>query len=378
MANLKQSTVNWFFQPENDKLRKPGLDRKELEPAFQKFLKDMKLSEGRYEHFRYCYNEIVKGNMKPKTINTKIVEEKSVKDIKLNTWKPGQSKFDKAVFVPYKTGKGIDVLLSDSGGAMKGTSYVVIGEPGVGKTTILSDIQLTLQEAYPDEPIVCVQSEMKKIDLAYEYSQKPWMKNLNYIILKDDEDGYANIKNTLIKIFTSGYSIIFFDSIEDVVSKLKAYADMTQTEGENFLLELMEKANDGSEENQGVYTTVFAIQQVTKGGDFKGDNKLKHMTTGMIEIRKNERGERFIMTSKNRRCGGNVDKRLFFKLGAKNKVEYDLEMFNNAESSAKTMVDEKARMKQRTENFMEEFERKKVTLTDAAQNLSEEEEEGEE
>jgi hypothetical protein len=66
------------------------------------------------------------------------------------------------------------------------------------------------------------------------------------------------------------------------------------------------------------------IQQVTKGGNFVGSNKLKHNTTGMMEIRySNEfKGDRYITFTKNRR-GCEYDK-LYFSLDKKDDVYYDM------------------------------------------------------
>ena len=48
--------------------------------------------------------------------------------------------FNEDLFVPMKTGKKIDALLSSEGGLMKGTNFAFIGDPGVGKTTVMLDI----------------------------------------------------------------------------------------------------------------------------------------------------------------------------------------------------------------------------------------------
>ena len=58
-------------------------------------------------------------------------------------------------------------------------------------------------------------------------------------------------------------------------------------------------------------TTFLIIQQVTKGGEFAGSNRFKHMLTGMAEMRFADNG-RYLSFSKNRR-GGEMN-RLFFSL----------------------------------------------------------------
>ena len=79
-------------------------------------------------------------------------------------------------------------------------------------------------------------------------------------------------------------------------------------------------------------TTFIAIQQVTKGGVFVGSNKLKHNTTGMLELRLDqESGSSYMVFAKNRR--GSVGKRMFYSLSASGDVEYDLKRFSNDEDA---------------------------------------------
>jgi hypothetical protein len=361
--NTKEKITNWFFKDENAKYKSDELDKDGLKKAHAACLKDLKLSIDvvKPEYFRYIWREVCKGTLKPKThLQVDIVPEVAVADIHIEHWRPGQEKFDKNLFIPFKTGKGIDIILSDDGGPMKGTSYIVIGEAGVGKTTVLSDVQRCLQNNYKKAKIACVQSEMKKIDLGYEYTKKPWMEDLEYVILKDY--GYENIKNVLKKIFSDGYDILFVDSFEDIVGKLKIFADMSEGEAENFLLGLMDRAND-SKDNHGVHTCVFAIQQITKGGEYKGSTRLKHMTTGMVELRKDARGNRYILFSKNRRGGKHVDKRMYYSLDTEtNEVVYDVQLFAESEEQAAMVNNEKKKIKEASANFFEVFGKTKVNI----------------
>ena len=49
-------------------------------------------------------------------------------------------KFDKRVFESMTGGKAIDKLFSTQGGIPRATNYIVIGDPGVGKSTVCLDI----------------------------------------------------------------------------------------------------------------------------------------------------------------------------------------------------------------------------------------------
>ena len=101
----------------------------------------------------------------------------------------------------------------------------------------------------------------------------------------------------------------------------------------------------------------IAIQQVNKGGNFVGSNKLKHMTTGMLEIRfedpEDYESDRYMLFSKNRR--GHVGKKLFFDLSAQGGVQYDTERFQKTEKMKEMRKDELNRLKVDGEKFDELF-----------------------
>ena len=48
-------------------------------------------------------------------------------------------KFNDDLFIPIKTKTIVDTILSTEGGVFPGTNTVVIGDPGVGKSTVLLD-----------------------------------------------------------------------------------------------------------------------------------------------------------------------------------------------------------------------------------------------
>ena len=65
-------------------------------------------------------------------------------------------------------------------------------------------------------------------------------------------------------------------------------------------------------------TSFLVIQQVTKGGEFAGSNRFKHMMTGMAHMKWTKEGDRTFFFSKNRR-GGDMSVRMF-NLSTPNRV----------------------------------------------------------
>ena len=48
--------------------------------------------------------------------------------------------FNQSLFVPLKTNREVDVILSTEGGLMPGTNMVFVGGPGSGKSTVTLDM----------------------------------------------------------------------------------------------------------------------------------------------------------------------------------------------------------------------------------------------
>jgi RecA-superfamily ATPases implicated in signal transduction len=55
--------------------------------------------------------------------------------------------FDPILFQPMATGKAVDKLFTNDGGIPRATNYMVVGDPGVGKSTVTLDILSDLASA---------------------------------------------------------------------------------------------------------------------------------------------------------------------------------------------------------------------------------------
>ena len=84
---------------------------------------------------------------------------------------------------------------------------------------------------------------------------------------------------------------------------------MSSKKAETELLNLFEKHNLGQNDSN-INSSFLVIQQVTKGGEFAGSNRFKHMMTGMAHMKWTKEGDRTFFFSKNRR-GGDMSVRMF-------------------------------------------------------------------
>ena len=242
--------------------------------------------------------------------------------------------FDPKIFQPIKTGKSIDQLLSTHGGFPRATNFMMVGDPGVGKSTVSMDILSDLQGNGAN--VLFISAEMDRIDL-YEYVQRyPKFGNIDILFLGEYLD--ENPKLVVEHMLNKGYDIVLIDSFVEVQDTVKEANAMTTGATEKWLINLMRTNNMGNNES-GAYTSFLCIQQVNKGGNFVGSNKLKHNTTGMMEVRFEKDGTRYITFTKNRR--GDVNKRMFFDLSATGDVKYDDARYELDEEARELLNQEK-------------------------------------
>lgn len=254
-------------------------------------------------------------------------EKKIPKTVKMN-----DLSFDPALFVSMKTGKLIDEIFSEEGGFPKSTNFILVGDPGVGKSTVSMDIISDLK--IMGYSVLFISAEMDRVDL-YRYVQRyPKFGDIDILFLGEhlDENPRDVIENQLKK----GYDIILIDSFAEVQDTVKEACKMKGNSAEKWLIDLMRSNNSGDNE-KGLYTSFLCIQQVTKDGVFLGTNKIKHNTSGMLELRFEKDGRRYAMFSKNRR-GGKENKKLYYDLSHSGDVKYVYEDDPSIEEAANAIL----------------------------------------
>jgi len=230
-------------------------------------------------------------------------------------------------FKLHKSGKKIDMLMSDhevGGGTYGGTANIVIGESGVGKSTVLLDLMASIKAQNPNANMIYVSSEMTRNDLFFYYKKTPAIAKVPTLLLMDYVKT-GKLDRILKQTLNDSYDIIILDSYQDIVIKLKEVHGWKSTYAESWLTNMMIDAA----EKRGV--AIFAIQHMTKGGQYVGSTYLKHATTSMLEMLFDDAGQRYLMFSKNRRGGSMVNKRLYFNLDKEGNVVYDAERFDETE-----------------------------------------------
>ena len=237
-------------------------------------------------------------------------------------------RFGVELFENYHSMTALDDLLCSYKGLPKGVNYMIIGDPGVGKTTVILDLIANITRHTHGARVLFISAEMNEIDLAIYVKRYPKFGNLDIMFVEADFEGEKKHLQEIEEVLEKGWDIVAIDSFHELQGIIKEEEDISMRLAETRLLSLMKKHNKG-ENATNTNTTFLTIQQVTKKGAFAGTNRLKHMITAMMELRldnpKNVYSDRFVVFSKHRR--GDVGVKLYYNLSSKGDVFFDEERY---------------------------------------------------
>ena len=251
------------------------------------------------------------------------------------------------LFKPMATGTSFDKFVSQDGGFMPGSNIMAAGAPGVGKTTVLLETLYSVQKSDPTKKVLFISAEMNQLDMARYLKRFPHWGQLPILFLSDyvDENPQAVIEQTLAQ----GWDLVLTDSYTEVNDTIKEACNMTRGKTEKWFLDMMIANNQGKNKRK-VYTTFITILQLSKGGTFVGSNKLKHMTTAMLELQwkgSENSAERYMEFSKNRL--GGVGNKLFFDFT--NGVTFDTTRYKRDLLNQELIAEEKEKLKHEEDAF---------------------------
>lgn len=264
--------------------------------------------------------------------------------------------FDKSLFVNYLSGTVLDSLLCSYGGLPQGVNYMIIGDPGVGKTTIILDLMANIQKQQPSVKMLFVSAEMNEIDLAIYVQRYPKFGNLNIMFVEAEFDSEVHTLNDFGVALQQGWDIVAIDSFYELQGIIKEEEGITLKKSESLLLSIIKRHNK-ADNRKHTHTSFLTIQQVTKSGAFIGSNRLKHMITAMMELRldnpKNIYSDRYITFSKHRR--GDVGVKLYYNLSQTGDVFFDEERFHNDQKIRKLQSEVSSQLHDYADKFNKLF-----------------------
>lgn len=233
-------------------------------------------------------------------------------------------RFAPELFVNYRSMTVLDDLLCSYKGLPKGVNYMIIGDPGVGKTTIILDLIANIACYTEGTRILFISAEMSEIDLAVYVQRYPKFGDLNILFVESDFEEEKHHLQEIESVLQRGWDIVAIDSFHELQGIIKEEESITMRLSETKLLSLIKRHNKADNDTH-TNTTFLTIQQVTKSGAFVGSNRLKHMITAMMELRldnpKNIYSNRYVVFSKHRR--GDVGVKLYYSLSNTGDVMFD-------------------------------------------------------
>ena len=211
----------------------------------------------------------------------------------------------------------LDEIFSHEGGLPCSTNIMAIGDPGIGKTTVMLDILASIQNK--GRKCLFISGEMGRKQM-FKYTERFSKFGIVDTLFTSDFIQF-NTKDVLEQSLDLGYDCVLIDSIAEIIEGAREDNGWDRKTGEGWLVDVCFKQNKG-ENKLNKFTSFLLIQQVTKAGDFVGSNKLKHMVDGMVEMRRDlerDGGACTLAFTKNR--NGEVNKKLGFEL-SNNNINY--------------------------------------------------------
>jgi predicted ATP-dependent serine protease len=206
----------------------------------------------------------------------------------------------------------MDKFISHEGGVPCASNIMAIGDPGVGKTTVLLDVLSGIQNR--GRRVLFISGEMGRKQM-YKYTNRfPQFGNVQTLFMSDYLE--YNTKDVVEQILNQGWDCVLIDSIAEIIDGVRDDNNWDRKMAESWLVDMCVKMNKG-ENDRNIFTSFLLIQQVTKSGVFVGSNKLKHLTDAMLEMRRRSEkdgGGTYMMFSKNR--NGESGMEMGYDLGA--------------------------------------------------------------
>ena len=246
-----------------------------------------------------------------------------------NVTKLSDLNIDSRMMNTMKSGLNVDNLFSHEGGIPAATNIMMIGDPGVGKTTVLLDVLSAVQNK--GGKCLFISGEMGKKQM-FKYTERFKQFGCIETLFMQDFLDY-NTKDVIEQVLNRGYDLVLIDSAAEIIEGVRDDNNWDRKMAESWLVDVCIKNNKGENVVE-KFTSFLLIQQVTKSGVFAGSNKLKHLVDAMGEMRRDKEsdgGGTYIEFSKNR--NGHVAVKLSYQLTGSSIVYSNIEAREEEEIS---------------------------------------------
>ena len=142
------------------------------------------------------------------------------KPLEINLIKISELEYDDAIFIPMKTGKPIDYMFSTEGGIYPATNYMIIGDPGIVKSTQTLDLLSQITNLDKKKKVLFISGEMNQIDMYGYVKRYPSFGKIPTLFLCDYID--ENPMEVLEQTFKQGWDLVLIDSFIEVQESIQS------------------------------------------------------------------------------------------------------------------------------------------------------------
>ncbi len=239
-------------------------------------------------------------------------------------------KLDPSMTQNFLTGTLLDYLLSTPGGLPKAANYLVLGDPGSGKSTITFDMAANIQIGYPNAKVLVIEAEMNALETAPFAYRFPKIAALPILFVGGGIQGSSHTCQSLVNTLRRGWDVVVIDSLEKVCSIICYEEGWPSTKAMLWVLSLIKQHCCGVNVRK-VPTSFLTIQQVTKNGTARGSNIIMHDASAVMYLKlsslTNQYSDRYVYLGKNRR--GFVNFPLFYDIVSGGDVTFDVERYDD-------------------------------------------------
>lgn len=215
------------------------------------------------------------------------------------------------------------------GGLVRGQVILFAGEPGIGKSTLLTQLCVDT-----DLNILYISGEESVEQIARRASRIKDLQEFKNASFSNDVD----LESILGQIKSKNYDLIIVDSIQTVVSsEISGYpGSMNQIrECANYITDVAKKNN----------VSVIMIGQITKEGNIAGPKLLEHMVDTVLYFEGDKKNDTRILKVSKNRFGGTNELAIFEMRSngleeIKNAEQYFVEELKSEEGVAYTIYQE--------------------------------------
>lgn len=226
-------------------------------------------------------------------------------------------------YKPWKTKTEFDLVASRHGGIYPGSTIILTGESGAGKTTLALQVAAKAQANNKDCNALFISGEMSIIDWQEECDKFPTLRSVPVIYMRQLNKYTGDQYLAAIRKALMSANLIVVDSLAVIADRIKDATNMSANEATFWLIDQM---NDIAESN---LSTFIAIQHFTKGGSYVGSTRLKHDTTAMVYCTIGEGNKTCFVFNKNRRGDRKyLNKPMYFSVPVGGEIEFDGEKFD--------------------------------------------------